>query len=635
MLDALRKGAGTWVAKIFIALLVFSFAVWGVADVFSGFGQNTVAKVGETEIATVAFDRAYRQDLNRFGRQLGRPLSTTEGAQFGIPQQTLGRMIAEAALNETGRELNLGISDDHLAGIIQNDPNFRRAGGGYDRALLAQVLRNIGMSEDEYVIQQREFAERQQIAQAVSGDMPAPTAYLEVLNAYENETRDISLIVLTAEQVGEIEDPDQAALEAYFEENKVAFRAPEYRKVTLLELTPEALARPEDISDDMALDEYERDKSRYFEAEKRRARQIVFQDPAEAAEASQRLSDGTTFEELMAERNLSDNDVNLGLMAQEDFLDTAVGEAAFSLSVGGTSEPVDGRFSTAIVNVLEIQPEATQPFDDVKADIKALLAAEQAEREVLDLLDEIEDARAGGDLLAEVAERLQLTTTMPDAFDHAGKGLDENSVSLPDAVELISGVFSSDVGVENDPVQLGNRGFLWYEVSEVIPARERTLDEVTQKVIDAWKEAELAKRLENMADDYAERVKNGETMQALAETAGLTVQTNDGVKRTATSLAVSRNGLTQLFAGPEGLVAAVEAADSAARVVAKVNKVNIPAFFAEEQGIQALGMQLANQMQDSLLSQYVSGIEERAGVEINDGAVALVLGLSNQSGQTQ
>lgn len=629
MLDALRKGAGTWIAKIFIALLVFSFAIWGVADVFTGFGQNVAAKVGETEISTLSFDRAYRQDLNRFGQQVGRPLSTTEGAQLGIPQQTLGRLIAEAALNDTSSQFNLGVSDSRLATVIQSDPAFQRPGGGYDRALLAQVLRNIGMSEDQYVVEQRKLVERQQLAQGVSGAMDAPMAYLEVLHAYQNETRDLSLIVITPSQIGEIADPDQAALDGFFEENKADFKAPEYRKLTLLELSPASLARPQDISDDMAREEYDRDSDRYYQAERRRARQIVFQDAEEANAAAQKIKEGMTFEALMAERNLTDNDVNLGLLAKDGFLDAAVGEAAFTLAAGETSGAIDGRFSTVIVNVTEIQPESTKPFEEVKSEIKTALAAEQAEREVLDLLDEIEDARAGGALLAEIAERFQLKTTSPEAFDRAGKTADEALADLPDVAELISGTFSSDVGVENDPLPLGTRGFLWYEVAEVIPARDRELDEVREKAIDAWKEAEMAKRIQDMADAYAERVRKGETLDAIATEAGLTVQKSEGVKRNSVSVAVTRSGLGSLFEGPEGHVAAVDGAETPARVVARVDKVNVPAFFAQEQEIQSLAGQLSSQMQDSLLNQYVAGIEASAGVEVNDGAIARVLGLNN------
>ncbi|MCV0426092.1 MAG: SurA N-terminal domain-containing protein, partial [Roseibium sp.] len=171
MLDALRKGAGTWIAKLFIALLIFSFAIWGVTDFLQGFGQNTAAKVGTTEVSLLDFDRTYRQDLNRLSQQLGRPLTPSEGAALGIPQQSLGKLIAEAAMNNTAQNLMIGLSDAQLASIIQSDPAFQGFGGSYDRNRLQQVLQANGYREDEYVVQRRLIAERSQLAEGIAGGL--------------------------------------------------------------------------------------------------------------------------------------------------------------------------------------------------------------------------------------------------------------------------------------------------------------------------------------------------------------------------------------------------------------------------------------------------------------------------------
>jgi peptidyl-prolyl cis-trans isomerase D len=631
MLDALRKGAGTWVAKIFIGLLVLSFAVWGVADVFRGFGQNVAAEVGGTEISLIDFERAYRRDLNRFSQQLGRTLSTREGAQLGIAQQTLGTLIAEAALNENARTMNLGISDEKLALQIQQDPSFKSPGGSYDANLLKQILRNNGMSEDDFVTEQRTLAERQQLAQAISGGMVVPTTYLKVLHDYQSETRDVAYLLIEPTILGEIADPDQDALTAFYETEKAKFKAPEYRKITLLQLTPETIARPDDISDEDAQSEYEANKQQYHDPEKRKVRQLSFTKPEDAKAAADKLAAGMSFDDLMKDLNLTDNDVYLGLMAREDFLDTATRDAAFSLDEGATSGIVDGRFSSVILNVLEVQPEKTQPFEAVKADIKALLAKEQAEREVLDLLGEIEDARAGGATLKEVGERFNLETTTPDEIDSTGKNQTEASVELPDAKGLISGVFDSDVGVENDPLQLGSHGFLWYEVDEVIPSRDRTLDEVKDKVLVAWKEAETAKRLAEKADELAEKAKSGTDMAALAENNGLELQTADGIARNVAAGAISGAAASQAFDGAEGSVFSVEAADKVGRLVIKVTGRNTTEFNEADPTNAALKTQLAGQLQDSLLNQYISNIETKAGIQINQAGIASVLGLGDSN----
>ena len=74
MLTQMRRGAGTWVAKIFIALLVVSFGIWGIADIFRGFGVNQLAKVGDTEITAVEFQRDYERAIQRLSQQMGRPI---------------------------------------------------------------------------------------------------------------------------------------------------------------------------------------------------------------------------------------------------------------------------------------------------------------------------------------------------------------------------------------------------------------------------------------------------------------------------------------------------------------------------------------------------------------------------------
>jgi peptidyl-prolyl cis-trans isomerase D len=64
MLNALRKQAGSWVVKALLLILVLSFAIWGVGDIFYGNPQQaTVAEVGDAEITA--------NELN--SRQIGCP----------------------------------------------------------------------------------------------------------------------------------------------------------------------------------------------------------------------------------------------------------------------------------------------------------------------------------------------------------------------------------------------------------------------------------------------------------------------------------------------------------------------------------------------------------------------------------
>ena len=75
MLNALRKGAGGWIAQLFIALLVVSFAVRGVSGFLTGFQGDTVATVGKTDVSAQQFFREYDLAKRRLGQQIGQAVT--------------------------------------------------------------------------------------------------------------------------------------------------------------------------------------------------------------------------------------------------------------------------------------------------------------------------------------------------------------------------------------------------------------------------------------------------------------------------------------------------------------------------------------------------------------------------------
>ena len=74
MLDSIRRGASSWIIKILLGLLILSFAVWGIGDIFVGGGVNpTVATVGDQKITTSQLLENYQRDVNDMSQRAGRP----------------------------------------------------------------------------------------------------------------------------------------------------------------------------------------------------------------------------------------------------------------------------------------------------------------------------------------------------------------------------------------------------------------------------------------------------------------------------------------------------------------------------------------------------------------------------------
>src|SRR5690349_18154775 len=286
MLRGLRNASSNWLGKTIMTVamgaLIVSFGIWGIADIFRGFGQSTVAKVGGTEISLNEFRQTYTERLQQIGRQFGRPLTPDQARAFGLDRQVLQQTIAEAALDEEARRLGLGQSDEQIRQVIMNDPNFKGVGGNFDSNRFQSVIRNFGYTEQRYVSEQRKVSLRRQITGTIGAGLEPPKAMLDVLTRFQNEQRAIEFVRLDAAQAGTIDAPSPEALAAYFEDHKVQFRAPEYRKIAFVVVSPEEIGKWSEVSDEDAKKAFDQRKDRLGTPEKRQIQQIVFPNAAEA-----------------------------------------------------------------------------------------------------------------------------------------------------------------------------------------------------------------------------------------------------------------------------------------------------------------------------------------------------------------
>src|ERR1700759_1030252 len=206
MLRGLRKASSNWLGKTIMAVvmgvLIVSFGIWGIADIFRGFGQSTVAKVGGTEISTNEFRQMYTDRLQQIGRQFGRPLTQEQARAFGFDRQVLNQTLAEAALDEKARQLGLNQSDAETLRVIMSDPNFKGVNGAFDPQRFQAIIRQFGFSEQRYMLDQKHVSLRRQIATTVTAGLEPPKTMLEVLSRFQNEQRSIDYVQLDAAQAG-------------------------------------------------------------------------------------------------------------------------------------------------------------------------------------------------------------------------------------------------------------------------------------------------------------------------------------------------------------------------------------------------------------------------------------------------
>src|ERR1700761_6504455 len=183
MLRGMRKASSNWLGKIIMATvmggLIISFGVWGIADIFRGFGQSPLAKVGHTEISTEQFRQIFTDRLQQIGRQFGRPLTMEQARALGFDRQVLQQTIQEAALDEEARRLGLGQSDAETMRVIYADPNFKGLGGAFDPARFQAIIRQVGYTEARYLSDQKKVSLRRQIAGTVTAGLDPSKTLME------------------------------------------------------------------------------------------------------------------------------------------------------------------------------------------------------------------------------------------------------------------------------------------------------------------------------------------------------------------------------------------------------------------------------------------------------------------------
>ncbi|GEP09978.1 SurA N-terminal domain-containing protein [Methylobacterium gnaphalii] len=630
MLQNIRNASQHWLGKIVMSVIFFfliaGVAIFGVEEFFRGGSSTAVATVGKTQISAESVRTAYQNQLNRYQQQLKRMLTPEQARALGLERQVLSQLITEAALDQKTSDLGLAISDEAVLRTIREEQAFKGTDGKFDRTLFYQTLSRAGINEAMFVREQRAVAARLQLADAVTAELSVPQALREAVHRYASERRTAAVLMLTPAAAGDIPAPTDDELKAYYDNNKGTFRASEMRGVNLVVLDPEAMAKPDTISDEEARKIYDANAAKYGTPERRTIQQITFPDEAAAEAARKQIESGEMpFEGIATARGVDPKNLSLGNLTKAELFDPAVGDAAFALEKDKVSAPVKGRFGTVLLRITAIEPATQKPFDEVKDEIRKAMALQRARDGLETAHDAIEDARASGKSLADIAKERELPLVEIPAVDAQGKDATGKKVEgIPDPDTTLAAAFRSEMGGDSEALRTKSGGYVWYDVTKIEAAHDKPLDEVRDEAIKGWKEAEISKRLAAKAKELVERLDKGETPEAVSESAGVQAKTIADLARNQAKDDLSTEVIDRIFA------TAVDKAGSAPsgenRAVFKVTRAEMPAFEAGTPTDKNAEKSFRTTLSDDVLGEYIADVQKNAGVSVNQTAFKRALG---------
>jgi peptidyl-prolyl cis-trans isomerase D len=546
-------------------------------------------------------------------------LSPEQAKAFGVEQQVVAQLVAGASLDQLAADMNLGLSEDRLAQLIGDDPAFKDVSGKFDRTLFTSRLRNAGIREADYINERSKVAVRSQIVDAVSNGFVAPKTLVDALKLYREESRDIDYLLLTNANIEPIKAPADDVLSKWFDGVKTRYRAPEYRKLAYMKLESADIADPATVTDDQIREDFDKRKESFRTPETRTVEQLTFasKDLATAAEAA--LKSGTTFDQLVTDQGKTATDVLLGDFTKDKVPDQSVADAAFAVSKsGGTTPVVDGAFGPVILRISNIKPETTKTLEEVKEDIRKQLALVNASQEVLNVHDQVEDLRNSGQSLEDIAKQLKLKSVPIDAIDATGADKDGNEVKdIPARQQLLGEAFKTEAGTLPVAVSLGNDGYVWFDVREVTPERERPLAEVRDKAVADWTAEQQKVELAKKADELRQEAQKGKSLADIAAPLGIAVESKSGVTRATDDAVLGRAGVTAAFTGPADTVANAVGGDAGTQILLKVTNINTEPTSDALSNQDAQLTAMANAAGDDILDQMVNLLQTHYGASIN------------------
>jgi peptidyl-prolyl cis-trans isomerase D len=604
-----------WAIGLF-ALLIISFGIFGFSDPFQGVSGGGFMQVGDREIRARDINRQVDAMLERRRQETGEIISAREAAQQGLTQQILESELRRVLTVEYGEKIGVEASEKAVANLIAEAPGFKDALGRLSQDRVGEVARQQGMTIPEFEAVLRDELTVNYLENAVGVALTTPEVLTKPLIAFSGETRTLSLARVAPDAIPQPKAPTDEELRIYYGQNAARFQQPERRRVSVLLYSAEDFTDKVELKPEELRAEYDAQIKKYSSPETRSIAQYTSADRNALQAFIDIVKSGKTAEEALKQ---SPAVSMLGLSVKPgDLSDKQYDQFVFAIPAGSLQGPVKLQETYYAVEVTSVTPGVATPFEQVADQVRADLAAVEAQRMFENSEESFYDM-AGGISLEEISKNMGAPVIQLDAIDSSGTTKAGQQSQLlarhPDAMRAL---FSLSAGQTTDVIEGENERGL-FRVDEVIAAYTLPFEEVANDVRQLYTRQKVQEAALKMANDMVVAVKAGAPFDRAATANKLAFLGQVPVVR-ASNAPIDQNVRTAGFGLANGDVAVARDVQGNPWVV-KVDKIEPLKPELETQ----LRAQIAEEVGKSLTSDvreiYVRGLQSVVKVKPNDKAV--------------
>jgi peptidyl-prolyl cis-trans isomerase D len=496
MFDAVRNNKR--IVQVFLVLITLPFAFWGVDSYIRNVHHDTdIAKIGKVGISQQRFQEALREQQERLRQTYGnvdpKMLDTPEARRAVLD----GLIDQQLLLLEVQRE-RLFVSDAALRDVIGSIPALQED-GKFSMARYEQALQERNLTRAGFEAQMRQDMSLQQLIGGIGeSTILAHTVALQ-LTHLQTEEREVHGYLFAPSTFAAQVKVGDTEVKDFYDKNAKQFETPEQVRVEYVVLSPESITSQVKVSEDELRKAYNDHKERYQQQEERRASHILITVDAKASDADRAKAKAQAeallkeakanpgkFAELAARNSRDPGSAqkggDLGFFARGAMV-KPFADAVWSLKEGEISGLVQSDFGYHIIKLTGTHAGRVRDFSEVRAEIEAELAKQEATRQFAEAADNFNNmVYEQSDSLKPVEDKYKLLPQQSGWLTRQGGG--NGPLANP---KLLAAIFSSDAlnnHRNTESVEVATNTLVSARVIEHKPAAQQALESVRAAIVE-------------------------------------------------------------------------------------------------------------------------------------------------------
>lgn len=532
---------------VILLLICVSMVVTLVPGLMSGpstdaSSPDAIASVAGHNISVVDFQQKFDQELsNQQIPQMMRPI---------YAKQLLNDMVFQQALAYEAQKLGIQVTpQEEAARIREMVPDAWKGNQWNPQVYQNEVQQGTGMSVQEFESSLHDSMLEEKFRELVTDGITVSPAEVQQEFQWRNDRVTLKYALIKPSELAAKIQPTDAELEAWFSRHQAQYQIPEKRSVSYALLDLNKLRASTTVSDAELEAYYKAHLADYQVQNRVHVEHILFKTvgktDAEIAEIKKKAEEvdqqaqkkGADFAALAKKYSEDDQTASKGgdagwiLQGQTA---PEVEKAAFTTPIGQVANLVTTPYGFEIIKVVDRQEAHTKTLAEVHDDVqKAVLdqkVSDQANQIASDLADAVRESDRQS--LDALAKKYNMTLGQVPPVSSS-----EPIGPLGNSQEIHSLVSSLQPGELSQPVQTDS-GYVIFTVKDIIPAHQGTLAEVHAQALADYQQEKAVEMARQEAQELAQKVKSGESLEKAAKELDLTVATSDPFARNGSVPAV-------------------------------------------------------------------------------------------------